>query len=48
MCKIDSKLLIKTSERRHWRLSGVYIANFEQVIGGWKFFLRRQTDFRNL
>ena len=28
-CEICSKLLIKTSERRHWRRSGVFIVKFE-------------------
>ena len=27
-----SKLLIKTPERRHWRLSGVFIVNFEHSV----------------
>ena len=26
---------IKTPERRHWRRSGVFIVNFEQVNAGW-------------
>ena len=30
-CEICSKLTIKTSERRHWRLSGVFIVNFEHI-----------------
>ena len=30
-CKICSKLTIKTPERRHWRLSGVFIINFEHI-----------------
>ena len=30
-CEIFSKLTIKTSERRHWRRSGVFIINFEHV-----------------
>ena len=33
--EICSKLTIKTPERRHWRRSGVFIVNFEQVIAGW-------------
>ena len=28
-CEICLKLTIKTPERRHWRRSGVFIANFE-------------------
>ena len=31
-CEIWSKLLIKTSKRRHWRLSGVLIVNSEQML----------------
>ena len=31
MCEIYSKLTIKTPERRHWPLSGVFIVNFEQI-----------------
>ena len=31
ICEVCSQLTIKTSERRHWRLSGVYIFNFEQI-----------------
>ena len=30
-CEICSKLTIKTPERRHWRLSGVFIVNFEHI-----------------
>ena len=30
-CKICSKLTIKTSERHHWRCSGVFIVNFEHI-----------------
>ena len=30
-CKICLKLTIKTSERRQWRLSGVFIVNFEHI-----------------
>ena len=26
------KLTIKTSERRHWRRSGVFIVNFEHIL----------------
>ena len=26
------KLTIKTPERRHWRLSGVFIFNFEHIL----------------
>ena len=32
MCKICSKLTIKTPERRHSRRSGVFIVNFEQIF----------------
>ena len=32
MCgEICSKSTIKTSEQRHWRGSGVFIVNFEQI-----------------
>ena len=30
-CEICSKLTIKTPERRQWRLSGVFIVNFELI-----------------
>ena len=30
-CEIFSKLTIKTSQRRHWRRSGVFIVNFENI-----------------
>ena len=30
-CEICSKSTIKTSDRRHWRSSGVFIVNFEQI-----------------
>ena len=30
-CEICPKLTIKTPERRHYRLSGVFIVNFEQI-----------------
>ena len=30
-CEICSKLTIKTSERRYWRLSGVSTVNFEHI-----------------
>ena len=30
-CGMCSKLTIKTSERRHWRRSGVFIVNFEHI-----------------
>ena len=30
-CEICSKLKIKTPERRYWRRSGVFIANFEHI-----------------
>ena len=31
MCEICPKLTLKTPERRHWRRSGVFIFNFEQI-----------------
>ena len=31
ICEICSQLTKKTPERRHWRLSGVLIVNFEQI-----------------
>ena len=31
MCEICSKLTIKTSKQHHWRRSGVFIVNFEQI-----------------
>ena len=30
-CEICSKLTIKIPERRHWRRSGVFIVNFENI-----------------
>ena len=30
-CEICSKLTMKTPERRQWRRSGVFIANFEHI-----------------
>ena len=30
-CEISSQLTIETSERRHWRLSGVFIVKFEHI-----------------
>ena len=30
-CEIRSKLTIKTTERRQWRRSGVFIVNFEHI-----------------
>ena len=30
-CEICSKLTIKTPEQRHWRRSGDFIFNFEQI-----------------
>ena len=30
-CKIYSKFTIKTSDRHQWRLSGVFITNFEHI-----------------
>ena len=34
-----SKLTMKTSERRHFRRSGVFIVNYEQVNTGWDKFI---------
>ena len=31
MCEICSELTLKTPERRQWRRSGVFIANFEHM-----------------
>ena len=31
MCGICSKLAIKTLKQRQWRLSGIFIVNFEQI-----------------
>ena len=31
MYEVCSKLTIKTPERRHWCLSGIFIVNFEQI-----------------
>ena len=31
-CELCSKLTLKTPERRQWRLSGVFIVNFEQIL----------------
>ena len=30
-CEICSKLTLKIQERRHWRRSGIFIVNFEQI-----------------
>ena len=30
-CEICSELTIKIPERRHWRRSGIFIVNFEQI-----------------
>ena len=38
-CEICSKLTIKTPERRHYRRSGVFIVNFEQVNASWVYAL---------
>ena len=35
-CVISSKLTIKTPERRQWRLSGIFIVEFEHVIASWE------------
>ena len=32
MSKLCPKLIIKTQERRHWRRSGVFIINFEEIL----------------
>ena len=43
--EICSKLTIKIPERRHWRRSGIFIVNFEQVNAGWEeYFL--PSEFR--
>ena len=34
-CEVCSKLTLKTPERRQWRNSGIFIANFELVNTGW-------------
>ena len=39
MCKIRSKLTIKTPEWRQWRRSGVFIVNFEHISYIFHFFL---------
>ena len=39
MCEIYSKLSIKTLERRHWRLSGVFIVDFEHISHIFSVFL---------
>ena len=31
-CEICLKLIIKTPEQRQWRLSGVFIVNFEHIF----------------
>ena len=31
-CEICSKLTVKIPERRHWRRSGIFIANFEHIL----------------
>ena len=31
-CEICPKLTIKIPERRHWRRSGIFIINFEQIL----------------
>ena len=33
------KLTIRTPERRHWRLSGVFIINFEHILHLFQLFL---------
>ena len=30
-CEICSKLTIKTSKRRHWRRSGVFVVTFDHI-----------------
>ena len=39
MCEIRSILTIKTSERLHWRRSGVFIVNFEHILDLFLVFL---------
>ena len=36
MCEYYSRLMIKTTEQRHWRCSGTFIVNFEHI---WHIFL---------
>ena len=38
-CEICSKLTIKTREWRHWRLSGVFLVNFEHISNLFLVFL---------
>ena len=38
-CEICSKLTIKTTERSHWRRSGVFIVNFEHIAHFFLMFL---------
>ena len=38
MCKICSKLTIKTPQRHHWHHPSVYVVNFEQVLHTAGFF----------
>ena len=35
ICKICSKIIIKTPERRQWRRSGVFIVDFKQFNASW-------------
>ena len=37
MCKVRSKLTLKTLERRHWCRSSVCIVNFDQVNVSWVY-----------
>ena len=39
MCEICSKLTIKTPEQRHWRPSGVFLINSEQISNNIMVFL---------
>ena len=39
-----SKLTIKTPERRQWRLSGVFIVNFEHVNADWSKIIRGNIE----
>ena len=43
--EICSKLTIKTSERRHWSYSGVYIVKFDHVLHLFVFLLLNLDSF---
>ena len=60
MCEICSSLTIKIPERHHWRHSGVFIVNFEQISHnvsivdfelvnvGWVVTIRVHGDVNNI